>query len=82
MAEKKGKCRVPLCVALADPVRSEWIRRINPEGLCIVHQEMPEDALREALKRTAGLVGPLEPVTDRIEYDGAGEPVRFYPATR
>ena len=80
MAEKK--CRVPLCVALADPVRAYWIRAISPEGLCIVHQNMPEGELCEALNRTAGLLGQLEPVTDRIEYDADERPTRFYPETR
>ena len=76
------KCRVPLCVALAAPVNPHRIGSINPEGLCIVHQSMAEDELREALARRAVMVAPLQPVTDRIEYDGEGRPVRFYPETR
>src|SRR5262245_17527944 len=40
------------------------------------------DRRHERVDRTLGLVAPLVPVTDRIEYDEDGKPVRFYPPIR
>lgn len=79
--EPGAVCRVAGCVALPaapDP----RTRNVCTIGVCAAHQTLEDFELRALLRLAAGLVGQLEPITDRIEYDEDGLPVRFYPETR
>lgn len=76
-------CRVPGCIAEAITEGHETgARSVCPIGICTVHLTLPDEELRELLKRDVGLLKQLQPVTDRVERDEDGLPVRFYPETR
>ena len=61
-------CRVKGCIAEADEPSSRP-RNVNTAGVCRWHQYLPDVELAQLLRRGAGLLEPLEPVTDRIEYE-------------
>jgi hypothetical protein len=63
-------CRVPWCVALADPDPDQRIRDVYTGGVCRTHRQLADADLKEALRSSLGLIEPLECVgAGRIEYE-------------